>query len=367
MLNIILQNLFSFTVIISAIVFIHEFGHFIVARFCGVKVEEFAIGFGKKLFSFRDKKNTEWKFCLLPFGGYVKMFGDRNAASIPDEEVIAKMNNEEKKQSFITKNIWQKIAIVAAGPIFNFLLAIIIFTLLFFINGQNKVLPIIDNLLENSAAVEAGIKKNDEILAINQNEISDFNQIAQIISESPNQELIFTIKRQNEILELKIIPKTQLRKDFFGNEVAMPTIGISASQVVSKKLNLTQSFILANNETWQISIKIFKTLGELITGQRSIKELGGPIKIAKYSGQSFQMGILVVLWFSAMISINLGVMNLLPIPVLDGGHLLFYLIEAIFGKALPKKTQEIAFNIGFSLIISLMIFTTINDIAQIIN
>jgi regulator of sigma E protease len=365
LINLIAQNLFSFIAIISAIVFIHEFGHFIVARICGVKVEEFAIGFGKKLFSFRDKKNTEWKFCLLPFGGYVKMFGDRNAASIADEEAIAKMSEEEKKQSFIAKNVWQKIAIVAAGPLFNFTLAIIIFTFLFAANGKNKVLPIIDEVLENSAALEAGIKKDDEILAINQSEISDFNQIAQIVSEWKNEELIFTIKRENKILQLKITPKIQIRKNIFGEENPMPTLGISASQIVSEKLNLAQSFILASSETYQISIKILQTLGELISGQRSIKELGGPVKIAKYSGKSFEMGIITVLWFSAMISINLGVMNLLPIPVLDGGHLLFYAIEAIFRKPLPKKIQAIAFNFGFSLIISLMIFTTINDFMQI--
>ncbi len=362
--QLILQNLFSFIAIISVIVFIHEFGHFWVARLCGVKVEEFSIGFGKKLFSFRDKKNTEWKFCLLPFGGYVKMFGDRSAASNADAEAIAQMTDAEKKSAFATKNVYQRSAIVAAGPIANFILAIIIFTFLFHHNGKVQVLPIIDEVLEGSAAKSAGILKQDEILEINHKKISDFNEIRQIVIESQAQELDFKIKRGSEIISLKFSPKIEKRKDFFGEEVAMPTLGISASQVINTKLNFGESFILANQETYQISIKIFQTLGELIIGKRSIKELGGPVKIAKYSGKSVEMGMLVVLWFGAMISINLGVMNLLPIPVLDGGHLFFYLIEAVRGKALSMKTQQIAFNFGLSLVLSLMIFTTINDLVK---
>lgn len=363
--QLILQNLFSFIAIISVIVFIHEFGHFWVARLCGVKVEEFSIGFGKKLFSFRDKKNTEWKFCLLPFGGYVKMFGDRSAASNPDAEVIAKMTDEEKKSSFVGKNVYQRAAIVVAGPIANFILAIVIFTFLFHHNGKTQVLPIIDEVVAGSAAESAGIIAKDEIIAINQEKISDFNEIRQAVIDSKAQALNLQIKRDGKIIELKLLPKIEKRKDFFGEEVEIPTLGIAASQVVSTKLNLGESFVLANAETYQISIKIFQTLGELITGQRSIKELGGPVKIAKYSGKSVEMGMLVVLWFGAMISINLGVMNLLPIPVLDGGHLFFYLIEAVRGKALSMKTQQIAFNFGLSLALSLMVFTTANDLFQI--
>lgn len=365
LIQLILQNLFSFIAIISVIVFIHEFGHFWIARLCGVKVEEFSIGFGKKLFSFRDKKNTEWKFCLLPFGGYVKMFGDRSAASNPDSEAIAKMTDEEKKASFVGKNVYQRAAIVAAGPIANFILAIIIFTFLFHHNGKTQVLPIIDAVVAGSAAEGAGVLAQDEIIEINQQKISDFNEIRQVVIDSKAQELNLKIKRDGEVIELKLLPKIEKRKDFFGEEVEMPTLGISASKVINAKLNIGESFVLANVETYQISIKIFQTLGELITGQRSVKELGGPVKIAKYSGKSVEMGMLVVLWFGAMISINLGVMNLLPIPVLDGGHLFFYLIEALRGKALSLKTQQVAFNFGLSLVLTLMIFTTVNDLWQI--
>ncbi len=363
--QLILHNLLSFIGIISILVFIHEFGHFIVARICGVKVDEFSLGFGRKLFGFTDKKGTQWKFCLLPFGGYVKMYGDRNGASMPDAEVIAGMSPEDKKISFIGKNVYQRMAIVVAGPVANFLLAILIFTFLFKINGLNKVLPIVEEVLPQSAAFAAGLQKNDQVLAINNREIHDFNEIRESVTDISADELLFKIKRGEEVFEIAITPIVQSKKDFFGDEVKVKTLGISASQTSHQDLNLGQSFLEANKETYHTSMAIFKAIGELVTGKRSVEELGGPIKIAKYSGKTVEMGFTVVVWFMAMISVNLGVMNLLPVPVLDGGHLFFYLIEAICGKPLSPKVQKVGFQIGFSLVLTLMLFTTFNDIWQL--
>jgi regulator of sigma E protease len=369
--QLILHNFFSFIFIISLIVFIHEFGHFFVARLCGVKVDEFAIGFGRELFGFNDKKGTRWKICLWPLGGYVKMYGDKNGASMPDAEAIANMSEDEKKISFVGKNVWQRMAIVIAGPIANFVLAIFIFTILFRLNGLNTVLPVIDEVFPESAAFESGLKKGDKILAIDGNEISDFNDVRIAVITSLSDDLVFKIQREisknEKIFEVKIAPKIQTRKDFFGDEVKMKTLGVSASAVSHQDLNLGQSFIRANIETYQTSVAILKALGELITGKRSVAELGGPIKIAKYSGKTVDMGITSVLWFMAMISVNLGVMNLLPVPVLDGGHLFFYIIEAIFRKPLSQKVQKIGFQFGMSLVLALMIFTTINDVRQLLN
>lgn len=365
--QLIFHNFFSFVFIISLIVFVHEFGHFFVARLCGVKVDEFSLGFGKKLFGFKDKKGTEWKFCLLPFGGYVKMYGDRNGASMPDAEAIANMSAEDKKISFVGKSVYQRMAIVAAGPVANFILAIFIFTILFRVNGLTSVLPIVEEVMPESAALESGLKKGDEILAIDDREIKDFNQVREAVVASLDDELLFKIKRNEEILEVKILPKFQVRKDLFGDEVKIKTIGVSASQVSHQELNLLQSFDHSTKETYHISVSIFKAIGELITGKRSVEELGGPIKIAKYSGKTVDMGFLAVLWFMAMISVNLGVMNLLPVPVLDGGHLFFYFFEAIFKKPLSPKVQQAGFRIGLSLILALMIFTTFNDIRNLIN
>jgi len=364
--QLILHNFFSFIAIISLIVFVHEFGHFIVARLCGVKIEVFSLGFGKEIFGFNDKKGTRWKLCIAPLGGYVKMYGDKNAASVPDLEEAKKMTAAEKEISFVFKNVYQKFAIVIAGPAFNFILTIIIFTFLFKFNGLNTILPIVDEVLENGAAFESGIKKDDKVIAVDNKKINDFNELRQIISSNANQELNFKIERQNEIFEVKITPKYQVSKDFFGDEIKTGMLGITASKAVHQDLNLWQSFKQANIETYKTTIAIFKATGELITGKRSVDELGGPIKIAKYSGKTVDMGITVVLWFMAMISLNLGVMNLLPVPMLDGGHLFFYIFEMIFKKPLSQKFQQAAFQIGLVLIMTLMLFTTYNDLHQII-
>ncbi len=368
LLQVFLHNLFSFIAIISVIVFIHEYGHFYVARKCGVRIDEFSIGFGKKLFGFKDKKGTLWKFCLLPFGGYVKMYGDRNAASMPDHEMISKMSKKDRDISFITKSVYQRMAIVAAGPIANFLLAIIIFTIIFKFNGVIDTRPIINEVVPNSVAFEVGLLPGDEIVAIDNKYIDDFSDVSMAVSTNAGKEMLFSIRRKSEIFDIKITPKLTAREDFAGEEIEVPMIGVIAPQSSSVKVGMLQSFGHATIETYDISISIFKTLGQLVTGQRSIKELGGPIKIAKYSGKTIESkSKIMILWFVALISINLGVLNLLPIPVLDGGHLFYYFIEAIRGRALSQSFQKIGYNLGFSLIITLMLFTTINDVISIIN
>lgn len=365
--QLILHNFLSFIFIVSLIVFIHEFGHFIVARWCGVKVEEFSLGFGRELFGRFDKKGTRWKFCLLPFGGYVKMFGDRNGASMPDDELLAKMSKADKKKSFLGKNVWQRMAIVGAGPVANFILTIVLFTFLLSQNGLNLVLPIVDEVLPQSAAFDAGLKKGDKILEIDGKEISDFEEMRTIVTMSADRELHFKISRGEEIFEMNITPKNSLRQDFFGDEVKMGTLGVTASEVTHRDLNLGESFVQANVITYKTTLAIFKALGELITGRRDLQELGGPIKIAQYSGKTVSMGFETVIWFMAMISLNLGVMNLLPIPVLDGGHLFFYVIEALKGRPLPQKVQQVGFRVGLSLVLALMVFTTVNDIRNLFN
>ncbi|MBL6664739.1 MAG: RIP metalloprotease RseP [Rickettsiales bacterium] len=368
LLALILHNFFSFIFIISLIVFIHEFGHFYVARLCGVKVDQFAIGFGKELFGFNDKHGTRWKFCLVPMGGYVKMFGDRNAASIADDELIAKMSEEEKQQSFIAKNAYQRMAIVAAGPIANFILAIVIFTFMFNVRGESRLLPVIHEVLQESAAFDAGLKKGDDILWIGDKKIETFSDLAGIIAQSKEGDVLpFKVKREGEILVFDVKPKMQVRKDVFGEEVKIPTVGVSASEIVNNDLNIVQSFVKANQETYNISVAIFSAIGDLITGDRSVKELGGPIKIAKYSGKTVSAGFWMVIWFMAMISINLGVMNLLPVPVLDGGHLFYYIIELIKGKPLSKNLQDLGYRAGFALLMTLMLFTTFNDLVGLFN
>lgn len=359
------HNLFSFIVILSIIVFIHEFGHYFVAKICGVKIQEFSIGFGKELFGINDKSGTRWKFCLLPFGGYVRMFGDKNPASIADKDSIKHFSSAEKKISFYFQNVYKRIAIVSAGPIANFLLAIFLLTIVLKVQGLTKVLPIVDQVAQNSAAGAAGIKINDRILKINNQAIEDFDQVREMVITNGEKSLQFLISRDNQNLTINITPKISLSKNIFGEEQKMPLVGIGASKFEYKKLNLGQAFIRANIETYHLSYQVLKGVGELIVGERSIKELGGPVKIAEYSGKSMTAGIMMVLWFMAMISVNLGVANLLPIPVLDGGHLFYYIVEVLKGRPLPEKVQNVGFQFGFAVLASLMIFTTFNDIYHI--
>lgn len=366
MIQIFLQNLFAFILIISFIVFIHEYGHYIVARFNNVKIEEFSIGFGKKLFGFYDKRSTMWKFCLIPFGGYVKMYGDRNAASMQDQDLILQMTKEQKAQSFIYKSVWQRMAIVAAGPIANFILGIILFTIIFRITGITQSSTIIREVKPDSPAFHAGILANDEVLSIDDKMVENFDDIINIISLNVGDPLKFNVRRESKLFDIVVIPKKVKRKDFAGEDIYTPMIGITSSKVIHKNINIFQSFNYSLVKTYEVSAAILKTISQLAIGDRSFKELGGPVKIAKYSGKTFEMGFLVILWFCALISINLGVLNLLPIPVLDGGHLFFYIIEAVMGKPVPLKLQKILFQIGFGIIITLMLFITFNDINQII-
>lgn len=366
LVQLILHNLLAFTVIISVIVFIHEFGHFFVARLCGVRVDEFAIGFGPELIGYTDKKGTRWKICPIPFGGYVKMFGDKNGASVPDSEVIAAMSKKDRKESFIGKNVWQRMAIVLAGPAANFILTIAIFTALFRISGLNVVLPVVDQVVASSAASESDLKSGDMILAINGEEIVTFDEIRAVVSRSAGEELQLKLLRENEEIFRYVTPKTRIITNFFGEEVKVGMLGISARPGFRKDLTLEESFFEATKETYVTSIAIFRAIGELITGKRSVDELSGPIKIAKYSGKTVEMGMVAVFWFAAMISLNLGVMNLLPIPVLDGGHLFYYIIEAIRRRPLSQKIQQAGFRLGLGFVLTLMLFTIFNDARQIV-
>ncbi len=391
MIQLIIQNIFWFVILISIIVFIHEFGHYYVAKKCGVKIETFSIGFGKELIGRTDKNGVRWKFCIVPFGGYVKMFGDRNEASMPDLDESRKFTDKEKAQSFIYKNIYQKMAIVAAGPAANFILGIFLFTILFKVNGYNATSSVIDLVVKDSPAMSAGLKQGDKIMVVDGNKINDFVDLQNAVAPAIGKKLEIIICRgdQNihsdivkfedscndlyegfskdglEILSLNIATKEREVTNLFGDVQKVAIIGVSPVLTQTKEIGVFESFIKANQETYRFSKLILVTTKDLILGKRNLEELSGPIKIAKYSGKTVELGLTVVIWFMAIISINLGVINLLPIPVLDGGHLFFYIYEAIFRKPLPKKVQETGFRIGFAMLITLMLFTTFNDLSQI--
>ena len=365
LVSLIIHHFFAFIVILSIIVFIHEFGHYYIAKKCGVKVDEFSIGFGKELFGFNDKSGTRWKFCLLPLGGFVKMFGDRNPSSAADHEKLNNLNEQQKKISFFYQPVLKRFAIVFAGPVINFLLGIVILFFIFKAKGVAQVKPIISEILPNSAAYESGLLVGDKIIQANNVKITDFSRLQEITSINIGTPITLKIIRQNQTKEITLTPKIVESKDVFGNDIKTPLIGISADNIAYVDLSILGAAKLAVVKTYDMSTMIFQVLGQLIAGDRSVKDLGGPVKIAKYSGQAVDLGFFFLLYFMAMISINLGVMNLLPIPGLDGGHLFYYLIEMIKGSPLSMKVQEFGLRVGFSVLITFMIFITYFDIVSL--
>jgi regulator of sigma E protease len=357
------NNIVPFVLVLTLVVFVHEFGHYFIAKINGVKIEAFAIGFGKELFGFTDASGTRWKFCILPLGGYVKMFGDKNPASQADETL--NLSEEEKKFSFHNKSLLQKSAIVAAGPMANYLLAIIIFTGFFTYFGAPIAKPIINKFIDASPAKEAGLLEGDLVIAIDDHKIKDFNDIATIMNLNTGENLTIKIKRDEEFLEKEVKPKEVLVKDALGKDIKIYRLGIVAENPTIEKQSIFSAIKLSFIEVYKLSYMSLKSLAQIITGSRSIKEMGGPIKIAQYSSKSAQQGILTLLSFIALISVNLGLINLLPIPVLDGGHLLIYLVEFCLGKKIATKVQNFGFQIGIILLIIMSVIVTFNDIASL--
>ncbi len=360
-----LYNFSAFILIISVIVFIHEFGHYFVAKLSGVKIVAFSIGFGPEIWGFNDRSGTRWKLSALPFGGYVKMFGDIDPSSAPDTEQISRFSEQEKQWAFHTKPLWKKAAVVAAGPLANFILAIVILTGFYVAYGKPVTLSEISAVVENSAAEAAGVQVGDVIVDIDGEVIDTFEDIQKIVSINTGTPLQVKVKRAEEVLQLEITPFMQEREDLFGNKVKAPLIGIASQAVSYRELHAGSASIEAVKETYFIASATLKAIGQMITGQRGVDELSGPLRIAKYSGQSVEQGMSTVLWFMVVLSVNLGLVNLFPIPILDGGHLLYYGIEAVRGKPMADKMQEWGFRIGMAFVLCLAIFSTVNDLRQL--
>ncbi len=356
------HNTFSFIVIISVIVFIHEFGHYIVAKWCGVRIEIFSIGFGPELVGWTDASGTRWKISALPLGGYVKMFGDSNAASAPDQAKLALMSEEDKCYAFHTKPLSRKMAVVAAGPLFNLLSAVLIFTWMFSWYGKPFAMPEVTQVIAGSPAENAGVQVGDVVVSIDGEPIESFADIQRMIAPNPEKRFTFVLRHDIEERTVLLTPMTQEQTDMFGNKVKLGLVGIASAKMVYKKEPLHEAFINAFQETARISWAMLVGVGEMVTGKRSVEELGGPIKIAEYSGKSTSNGMQMVLWFVALLSINLGLVNLFPIPVLDGGHLMYYAIEAVRGRPVAEKFQHYSYRIGALFLMALMAFSLINDI-----
>ena len=366
-LNLLLHIIVAFLFVLTVVVFVHELGHFLVARWCGVAVKTFSIGFGREIFGFYDKHGTRWRVAWIPLGGYVKFIDDENAASA-GQQSLETLPKEVRERSFQAKSLGKRAAIVAAGPIANFIFAILIFTMIFSVFGERSTAAQVDEVTPGSAAELAGFLPGDVVLAIDGNEIDDFGDMQRIVSTSADQPLLFTVRRDGNTVELTATPE-RVEVEQFGDKIPQGRLGIRRS-ANADDWNLERhdpgtAFVRAVQECVFVVTRTFDYLGDVITGRESADQLGGPIRIAELSGQVATLGILPLLSLLAYISISIGLINLFPIPILDGGHLLFYAIEAVRGKPLSESAQEIGFRIGLALVLMLMIFATWNDLIHL--
>ncbi len=365
-----LSYIIPFIVLILIVVFIHEYGHYYFAKKYGVGVTDFSIGFGKEIFGWSDKSGTRWKICWIPLGGYVKFFGDRNVFSQADQEkLIQKYNEEERNKLFVLKPLYQRTLIVFGGPLANFLLALIIFFSIYTFVGKDFTPAVINEVQNNSPAMVGGLEKDDVILEIDGNKVKSIMDVSKYILMSTDEIIDFKVKRSYDELLLKVKPETILGEDNLGNQMKKRIVGIKLSayndQINHVKLGPAKAIYHAANEVYFVSVSSLKYLGAMIFGKADTSQLGGPIRIAKISGQVAEFGFIAFISMMAYISISLGLINLFPIPMLDGGHLMFYAFEKVLGRPLSQKTQEGFFRIGFFLLISLMFFTTFNDLKDL--
>lgn len=360
------HTLLAFFIVISVIVFIHEFGHYVVAKLCGVKVTAFSIGFGKELIGWNDRSGTRWKISLLPLGGYVKMFGDASSASTADEEAIEQMSEADKKMTFHHKPLYKKAAIVAAGPIANFILTIAIFSYFIMTTGLPSAEPVVGEVMADSPAQAAGLQPGDRITRINQDEVSSFNDIPYLIATNLGTPVTLYVERGEQQMTIVLTPKEVLDDDGLGNQVKRPLIGIRSAQITYEDVGPARALYEATRRTGMICAATLKVIGQIFTGDRGVDDLKGPVGIAQLSGQAADKDVQTVLWLIAMLSANLGLVNLFPIPLLDGGHLAYYAAEAASGRPLAQKVQEYGFRAGFVILLALMAFTIVNDIHRLL-
>ncbi|MEQ8398573.1 RIP metalloprotease RseP [Thalassobaculum sp.] len=353
-----------FLIILTILVFVHEMGHYLIARRAGVRVEVFSVGFGRELFGWTAASGTRWRISAIPLGGYVKMFGDADPAST-GATGLDEMTTEQRAVSFHHKSLKARAAIVAAGPIANFLFAILLLAGLYAIVGRPYAPPVVDEVVAGSAAEQAGIRIGDVFVSADGASVKQFSDLRRVVFSRPGEPLPMVIERDGQRQNVTIIPEPVTETDRFGTQHTFGRLGVRSNQVSIERLNPFSAVGVATTETWSIVGQTLDVVGQIIAGTRGTEELGGPLRIAQMSGNVAQSGWITTVWFVAMLSINLGLINLFPIPVLDGGHLLFYGVEALRGRPLGERAQEWASMAGLTLVIALMLFVTWNDLVQL--
>jgi regulator of sigma E protease len=361
--------LVPFIFVLSLVVFFHELGHFLVARWCGVRILVFSIGFGPELVGFNDRHGTRWKIAAIPLGGYVKFFGDENAGSVPDAPRLEAMNDGERAHSFFYQPVFKRAAIVVAGPMANFILAVVIFSAIFMLYGKQTMSARVDAGQADSAAATAGFQTGDIVVAIDGQAIDNFADMQRIVSESAGNRLDIKVDRKDTQVVLTATPALKEVKDNFGNVHRIGILGISRSMAAEDQkfqpVSPPQAVWMGMQETWFVVDRTLSYIGGVIAGREAADQLGGPIRIAQISGQVATIGFVALIHLAAVLSVSIGLLNLFPIPLLDGGHLLFYSIEAMRGRPLSERAQEVGFRIGLAIVVMLMIFATFNDIVHL--
>ena len=356
--------LVPFLFVLTVLVFVHEMGHYLVARWCGVAVETFSIGFGREIVHWHDSRGTRWRVGWLPLGGYVKFFGDADATSVRSAD-DATLSSEERADYFQEKPLGVRTAVVSAGPIANFLLAVVLLAGLFTVVGQPFTPPVIHEVVPDTAAAAAGFQAGDRIVEIDGQSIDRFEELQQLIMSSPDQPLVVIVERESIQLRLSVTPGVRTLTDRFGNVHRVGFLGVQRSGVDFIRHDPFSAVWYAVKQTYTFTVMTLRYVGQMIVGLRSPDDLRGPIGIVQMSGQAAQIGATSVVQFMAVLSISLGLINLFPIPVLDGGHLLFYAYEALRGKPLGARAQEYGFRIGLALVVGLMVVATWNDLVQL--
>jgi len=363
-----LGYLLPFLFVLTIVVFVHELGHFLVARWCGVAVKTFSIGFGPEIVGFNDRHGTRWRLSWIPLGGYVKFIDDDNAASAGHKS-LERLSPEERKGSFQSKPLWARAAVVAAGPIANFILAIVIFTAIFAFFGERITAAKVDVVNPGSVAEKAGFLPGDRVISIDGETIESFSEMQRIVGTSPDQLLHFVVDRGGKTIDITATPERKEITDNFGNTMRMGLLGIQRSASPDdwtlKRHDPVTAFGMAVKECYFVVSRSLAYLYDVVRGREAADQLGGPIRIAQVSGQVASAGFIALLNLAAIISVSIGLLNLFPIPMLDGGHLLFYGIEAIRGRPLSENIQEIGFRIGLAFVLMLMIFATWNDLIHL--
>lgn len=358
-----LLTVLAFVAVIGPLVFVHELGHYLVGRWCGVKADAFSIGFGPEIAAWVDRRGTRWRLAALPLGGYVRFKGDMNAASMADPAWLL-MSAEDRAQSFPAKPLWQRAAIVAAGPAINFLFAILILAAFAFVHGESRTPAIAGQVQPGSAAAAVGLHAGDRIVSLNGREMTTFDDIRLYAQIRPGEPVALVIERDGRQFARQGRIGNVEEDDGFGHVFRIGRLGIAPGKPVIEPVSLWRAPVVAIERTAQIVRTMVETMGQILGGGRSVKELGGPLKIAEVSGQAATLGLESFVLFMALISINLGFINLLPIPMLDGGHLLFYGVEAIARRPVSERVQEWAYKSGLAVLLAMMVLVTFNDLSS---